>query len=74
MPETTWKKIEEIIHACKGALQKSWTIELNARKLRKSKTSQEIKKNAIDLRKIIGEELEKLNEIVLEQVNGGNNE
>ncbi len=74
MPKTSWEKIDEIIHKCKNALQKAWAIELKARKLKNSKTSQEIKKNAIDLRKIIGEELEKLNEIVLEQVNGGNNE
>ena len=74
MPKTTWTKIEEIMHQCKEALQLAYSIELLARKLKNTKNADRIKEYSIKLRKKIGEELEKLNDIVLEQINGENNE
>ena len=54
MPKCTWEEINEIIHNCKGTLQKAYTIESAAKKLRQE----------------IGFELEKLNEIILKQKEG----
>ena len=53
MPKTTWHDIDEIIHKCKSTLTLAYNIESQSRKLRET----------------IGEELTKLEEIILEQVN-----
>ena len=51
MPEINWTEIDEIIHKCKNTLQLAHTIEKKCQKMRK----------------VLGEELTKIEEIILKQ-------
>ena len=52
MPDVTWEEINDIIHECKNTLALSYKIELTSKKLRKE----------------IGKELARIEDIILKQI------
>ena len=58
MPQCTWEQINEELHKCKAILQRTYTIEQEAKKMRGQ----------------VGEVIENINEIILQQKENKNNE
>ena len=65
MPEVFWKEVEDIQHEIKGTLTKTAGIEVTCKRC-----SGEVKRYCDEIRKEVQEELDRLNEIILRQVNG----
>ena len=55
MPDIQWEEINDIIHKCKNTLQLAHAIEMTCKKMRLT----------------LGEELDKINDVILKQTDEG---